>query len=117
VAASYEEFVAKHRDEHRSAFIRWATVIGNYSNIPTAIWLLAGRRRRAATSFAFGTAALVIGHSVEGNLARAGRDLARHPIWSVRADVALATTTLRDGLRQMRSLTGRTPLSGGSCRS
>jgi hypothetical protein len=98
MAASYEEFAAEHRAEHHSAFIRWTTVIGNYSNVPTAVALVLGRRRTAATIFGLGTAALVLGHAAEGNLARAGRDLVRHPIWSVRADVAVANATLRHAI-------------------
>ncbi len=104
VAASYDEFAAEHRAEHGSAFIRWATVAGNYSNIPTAIALLVGRPRAAAAIFGIGTAALVVGHAVEGNLPRAGRDLARHPIWSVRADVAVANETLRAALAPSRAI-------------
>jgi hypothetical protein len=98
VAASFEEFAAEHRAEHASSFIQWSTVIGNYSNIPTAIALLLGRRRAALSIFLVGTAALVIGHIFEGNLVRAGRDLVRHPIWSVRADVAVANSAVKAAL-------------------
>jgi hypothetical protein len=104
VAASYGEFAAEHRAAHRSTFIRWTAVAGNYSNVPTAVALLLGRPRAAAAIFAAGTAALVVGHAVEGSLLRAGRDLARHPIWSVRADVAVANETVRSVLRPSRAI-------------
>jgi hypothetical protein len=94
MVASYEQFAAEHRAQHRSPFIRWSAVVGNYSLVPTAVALLLGRPRVAAAIFGFGTTSLAAGHVVEGNLFRGLRDLARHPIWGVRADFAVANATI-----------------------
>jgi hypothetical protein len=94
MVASYEEFAAEHRAQHVSPFIRWTAVVGNYSLVPTAAALLLGRPRRAAVIFGVGTAILTVGHVVEGNASRSVRDLVRHPIWSVRADFAVANATV-----------------------
>ncbi|WP_029115792.1 hypothetical protein [Mycobacterium sp. URHB0044] len=95
MAASYDEFAAEHRGEHLTAFNRWCAVIGNYSNVPTAIALVSGRPRVAAGIFAAGSMVLVAGHAVEGNLAQSLRMLSAHPVWSVRADLAVANATLK----------------------
>jgi len=55
-----------------------------------AVTALTGHRRAEATVFALANSTLFAGHAVEGNIPRAVRDLFRHPIWSVRADVAVA---------------------------
>jgi hypothetical protein len=99
VVASYEEFAAEHRGQHLTAFNRWCAVVGNYSNVPTAIALLTGRPRVAAAIFSLGTVVLVAGHVVEGNLSRSLRDLNRHPIWATRADFALANATIKNALK------------------
>jgi hypothetical protein len=96
MVASYEEFAAEHRAQHRSPFIRWSAVVGNYSLVPTAVALLLGRPRVAAAIFGFGTASLAAGHIAEGNLFRGLRDLARHPVWGVRADFAVENATMAD---------------------
>jgi hypothetical protein len=44
-------------------------------------------------------ATLAAGHVVEGNLLRDTRDTLRHPLWAVRADVAVANATIMDALR------------------
>jgi len=100
MVASYQEFAAEHRGEHLTPVNRWCAVVGNYSTIPSAIALLSGRPRAAAGIFALGNAILVAGHIAEGNLPRSARDLARHPIWSVRADFALATATVKSLARR-----------------
>ena len=94
MVASYEEFAAEHRGEHLSPFNRWCAVLGNYSNVPTAIALLTGRPRIAAAIFASGTTILLAGHVAEGNLPRSLSMLASHPIWAARADVAIANETI-----------------------
>lgn len=94
MVGSYEEFAAEHRSQHLSPLIRWSAVVGNYSNVPTAVALLSGRPRVAAAIFGLGTAVLIAGHAVEGNLSRAVRDFVRHPIWSVRADFGVANATI-----------------------
>lgn len=95
MAASYDEFAAEHRGEHLTPFNRWCAVFGNYSNVPTAIALLSGRPRVAAAIFASGTMILVAGHAAEGNLARSLRMLSAHPVWAVRADLAVANSTIK----------------------
>ena len=97
--ASYEEFAAEHRAQHLSPFICWSAVVGNYSLVTTAIALLLGRPRVAAAIFGLGTASLAAGHVLEGNHFRGLRDLARHPIWGVRADFAVANETIMGGRR------------------
>jgi len=99
VVATYEEFAAEHRGEHLTAFNRWCAVIGNYSNVPTVVALLLGRRRVAALIFGLGTAIVLAGHIAEGNLPRSVHDTLRHPIWAVRADVALANATVLSALK------------------
>jgi hypothetical protein len=94
MVASYEEFAAEHRAQHLSPFIRWSAVVGNYSLVPAAGALLLGRPRVAAAILGLGTAILTVGHVVEGNLFRSVLDLARHPIWGVRADFAVANATI-----------------------
>jgi hypothetical protein len=92
--ASYGEFAAQHRAEHLTPFNRWCAVIGNYLTIPSAVAALLGRPKTAAALFGLGTVILGAGHVVEGNLPRSIRDLARHPIWSVRADFAVVRATI-----------------------
>jgi hypothetical protein len=94
MGASYTEFAAQHRAEHLTPFNRWCAVIGNYLALPTAVAALLGRPKIAAALFGLGTVILGAGHVVEGNLARSLGDLARHPIWSVRADFAVARATI-----------------------
>lgn len=60
---------------------------------------LMGRPRAGATLFALANATLAAGHVVEGNLLRDTRDTLRHPLWAVRADVAVANATIMDALR------------------
>jgi hypothetical protein len=96
MVASYEEFAAQHRTQHLNAFNRWCAVVGNYLPPVAAVTAVLGRPRAGAALFAFANLAIVTGHVVEGNLPRAVRDTVRHPIWAVRADVAVANATLRD---------------------
>jgi hypothetical protein len=100
MGASYQEFAAQHRADHLTAFNRWCAVLGNYSLVPTAIALLLGRPRVAAAFFGLGTAIIGAGHVVEGNLPRNVGYLIRHPIWAVRADIALANDTIMGLVRQ-----------------
>ena len=99
MVATYEEFAAEHRGEHLTAFNRWCAVIGNYSNVPTVVALLLGRRRVAAVIFGLGTTILLAGHIAEGNLPRSVHDILRHPIWATQADVALANATVLSALK------------------
>lgn len=94
MVASYEEFAAQHRAQHLNPFNRWCAVVGNYLPLAAAVTAVLGRPRAGATLFALSTVAIAAGHVVEGNLPRAVRDTVRHPIWSVRADVAVANATI-----------------------
>jgi hypothetical protein len=98
MVASYGEFAAEHRTQHLTAFNRWCAVVGN-SLVPVVIVAaLTGRAKAAAAIFVLANATLVTGHIVEGNAPRATTDLLQHPIWSVRADVALAVATVKSAL-------------------
>ena len=94
MVASYDEFATEHRAEHLNPFNRWCAVVGNYLPVVGAVGMLLGRRRAGAALVGLGTAILALGHVVEGNLPRSLRDLARHPIWAVRADFAVARQTI-----------------------
>jgi hypothetical protein len=94
MVASYSEFAAEHQAEHLTPFNRWCAVIGNYLTIPSAVAALLGRPKTAAALFGLAAVVLGAGHVVEGNFPRSIRDLARHPIWSVRADFAVARATI-----------------------
>jgi hypothetical protein len=56
--------------------------------------MLLGRRKAGVALIGFGSAIGGVGHIAEGNLPRALRDTARQPIWSVRADFAVARATV-----------------------
>jgi hypothetical protein len=90
VTASFDEFRDAHHAEHQTAFNRWCVAVGNAVIILGVVPLLLRRWRSSTTAFLVGAAITGVGHVAEGNLPRALRDLARHPIWSVRADVGLA---------------------------
>jgi hypothetical protein len=95
MVATYAEFAAEHRTQHLTPFNRWCAVVGNASVPVAAITALAGRPHAAATIFALANATLLAGHFAEGNAPRSTRDLLRHPVWSVRADVEVAMATVR----------------------
>jgi hypothetical protein len=99
MVASYEEFAAEHRGEHLSPVIRWSHVVGQYLNVLAVAAVLFGRRRVAAGSAAASFVTLSAGHFMEGNLIWSFRYLARHPIWSVRADFAVANATILGAFR------------------
>jgi len=94
MVASYDEFAAEHRAGHLNPFNRWCAVVGNYVLVVGAGAMLLSRWRAGAALVGFGTAVLGVGHVVEGNLAQVTRDVARHPIWSMRADFAVARQTI-----------------------
>jgi hypothetical protein len=99
MVASYEEFAAQHRTRHLNPINRWCAVVGNCLPLAAAVAALMGRPRAGATLFALANATLAAGHVVEGNLLRDTRDTLRHPLWAVRADVAVANATIMDALR------------------
>jgi hypothetical protein len=94
MVASYDEFAAEHRGEHLSRFNRWCAVAGNSLGVVAAVSALVGRRKAGAALFALGSAILATGYVAEGNLPRSLTMLARHPIWAVRADFAVARATI-----------------------
>jgi hypothetical protein len=96
MVATYDEFAAEHRAEHLKPFNRWCAVVGNPLSVVGGASMLLGHRRGGAALAGSGLAILGAGHIAEGNLPRSLRDLARHPIWSVRADLALARDTIMD---------------------
>jgi hypothetical protein len=98
MTASWQEFAAGHRSQHLTPLNRWCAVVGNSLAPVAAVAALTGRPKAAAMIFAAGTAILLAGHAAEGNLPRAGHDLVAHPIWSVRADMAVAAATVRSAL-------------------
>jgi hypothetical protein len=98
MGVSYEEFAAQHGTQHLTPFNRWCAVVGNSLVPVAAVAALTGRPKAAATIFALGNATLLAGHASEGNLPRSVRDFYRHPIWSVRADVAVASATVKSAL-------------------
>jgi len=100
MGVSYEEFAAQHRTQHVTPFNRWCAVVGNSLVPVAAVTALTGRLKAGAALFALANATVVAGHIAEGNLARATRDLRQHPIWGVRADVAVAAATVRSALGQ-----------------
>jgi hypothetical protein len=94
MVASSVEFQAEHRAEHQSAFNRWCVAVGNPVIILGTAALVMRHWRSGAALAAAGAAVTAVGHVAEGNLPRALRDLARHPLWSVRADLDLARDVL-----------------------
>jgi cytochrome c-type biogenesis protein CcmE len=50
-----------------------------------------GKPKAGAALFALSQAVIVAGHIPEGNLLEQTRITARHPIWALRADIAVAT--------------------------
>ena len=94
VVAAYEEFAAEHRAEHLTPFNRGCVVVGNSLSVVGAASMLLGRWRGGSALLGLAAAILGAGHVAEGNLPRSLRDLARHPIWSTRADFAVARDTI-----------------------
>jgi hypothetical protein len=100
MGVSYEEFAAQHRSQHLTPFNRWCAVVG-YSLVPVAaVTALTGRVKAGAAIFALANAVVAVGHIAEGNLPRSTRDLFEHPIWGVRADIAVAAATVRSTLSE-----------------
>lgn len=69
-------------------------VVENSLAVAGAVAMPLGRRKAGVALVGLGTAIGGVGHVVEGNLPRALRDLARHAIWSVRADFGVARATI-----------------------
>jgi hypothetical protein len=104
MVTSYEQFAAQQRAEHLNPFNRWCAVVGNYLVFAAAFAALSGRRRAGAALFGISSVAITAGHLAEGNFVEQSRVFARHPIWSVRSDVAIANETIM-GLRRSKAKT------------
>jgi hypothetical protein len=100
MVASYEEFAAQQRAEHLNPFNRWSAVVGWYLlALPAAATAVLGKPKAGAALFALSQAVIVAGHIPEGNLLEQTRITARHPIWALRADIAVANATIIGALR------------------
>jgi hypothetical protein len=98
---SYEEFAAQHRADHLNSFNRWCAVLSNLVLAPAAVVVaLSGRPKTGAALVGAANAVMLTGHAVEGNLRRNVGYFVRHPIWSVRADVAVANDTIKRLVRR-----------------
>jgi hypothetical protein len=100
MGVSYQEFAAQHRTQHVTPFNQWCAVVGNSLVPVAAVATLTGRPKAGATIFVLANTTLAAGHVREGTLLCSLRDLLKHPIWGVRADVAVATATVRHALWQ-----------------
>jgi hypothetical protein len=99
--ASYKEFESRQRAEHSSPFIRWSAVVAWYVlALPAVAMAGLGRRKAGAVLFALSQVAIAAGHVVEGNLLDQSRITVRHPIWVLRADIAIANDTVMDLVRK-----------------
>jgi hypothetical protein len=96
MVATYAEFAAQQRTQHQHPFNRGCAVVGNYLVPVAAIAVLSGRSKTGAGLFALASAAIITGHVIEGNLPQQTRVTIRHPIWGVRADIAVANATIKD---------------------
>jgi hypothetical protein len=94
VIASYDEFTVEHRAGHLNPFNNWCAFVENSLAVVGAVAMLSGRRKAGLALVGAGTAVGGVGHVVEGNLLQAVREVARHPIWSVRADFGVALATI-----------------------
>jgi hypothetical protein len=100
MVATYGEFAAQQRAEHLNPFNRWCAVVAWYGlALPGAVTAVVGRPRAGATLFALSQVVIAAGHIVEGNVLEQTRITARHPIWVLRADLAVANDTLKSALR------------------
>jgi hypothetical protein len=100
MVASYEEFAAQQRAEHLNPFNRWGAVVAWYGlAIPGAITAALGRPKAGAALFALSQVVIGAGHIVEGNVVDQTRITVRHPIWVLRADLAVANDTIKSALR------------------
>ena len=87
---SYAEFLADHKAEHRSAFNRWCLVAGDAIQIAGVIVALRARWRPAAVLFTIGFGVAIAGHVRDGNVPGSFDTVQRHPLWNLRADLAIA---------------------------
>jgi hypothetical protein len=95
MVANYEEFAVQQRSEHLNPITRWSAVVAWYGlALPAAATAVLGRPKAGAALFALSQVAIAAGHIVEGNLLEQTRVTALHPIWVLRADLAIANETV-----------------------
>ncbi len=95
MVATYEEFAVQQRSEHLNMFNRWSAVVAWYVlALPGVAAALLGRPKAGAALFALSQVTIAAGHIIEGNLFEQTRITARHPIWVLRADLAIANETV-----------------------
>ena len=91
---SFSEFLSEHRGEHRTSFNRGCLVVGNALQIAGLCLSLRGGWRKGGTLAAVGYGVVIAGHLREGNLPRAFETARMHPVWTLRADAAIARDML-----------------------
>jgi hypothetical protein len=94
VAASFPEFLAEHRAEHRSAFNRWCLTVGDSLQVIGALYAMRGRWRRAGLMVVGGLGVVAVGHVRDGNFPKSVETTRLHPIWNIRGDIAIARDVL-----------------------
>jgi hypothetical protein len=91
----FSDFLAEHRVEHRSALNRWCLVVGDSLQIVGALTGLRGRWKVGVTMTVAGLAVAVMGHVRDGNVPKSLETARRHPLWTLRGDLAIARDMLR----------------------
>jgi hypothetical protein len=99
MVATYKEYAADHRAQHVTDFDRWCAVLGTYGTLAAVVVAVFRRPKTAAALYGLANVVCITGHIAEGNHRRIMRDTAHHPIWALRADIAVANATIMDSLR------------------
>ena len=92
---SYDEFLAAHRAEHRSAFNRWCLILGDSLQLIGVLLALRGRWKSGGLTALLGLGVATSGHVRDGNVPKSLETARVHPIWNIRADIAIAGDQLR----------------------
>jgi len=92
--ASFSEFLAEHRAEHRSTFNRWCLIVGDSLQIGGVLAGFRGRWKTGLTMTVAGLAVAVAGHARDGNVPKSLETARLHPVWNVRGDLAIAKDML-----------------------
>ena len=72
-------------------------VAGNAVILASAVPAARRNWRMGLGTFLIGAVMTGVGHIADGNALQAGRDLARHPVWSIRAEIGLALEVMSGG--------------------
>src|SRR4051812_39038649 len=94
MADTFSDFLSEHRDEHQTAFNRWCLVLGDLLQVIGAGLATRGHRRKGGTVAAVGYGVVILGHVRERNLPRSFETARLHPMWTIRADAAVARDLL-----------------------